>query len=71
MGLDETRIRHTAHPQRTPKSAASHRLSETCWIEMQMCTPAGPFVSRIGDDVDDPGRFTGLGNYPGDSDDSQ
>ncbi len=54
-------FRRTADAQGTPESAASHRQSETCIIEMQMRTPAGQFARRIGDQVEDPARFAGPG----------
>ena len=38
---------------------------------MQMRTPAGQLARRIGDQVEDPGRFAGIGGRPGPSDDTQ
>jgi hypothetical protein len=38
---------------------------------MQMRTPAGQFARRIGDQVEDPGRFAGTGGRPGPCDDTQ
>jgi hypothetical protein len=45
-------LRDTGHSKCTPERAASHRLSEACGIEVQVCAPAGTPAGRIGDDVD-------------------
>jgi len=68
---DRIGVRDACHPQRAPERAASHRLSEACGIEVQVCAPAGTPAGGIGNDVDSTGGgsiavFTGrIGVAPG------
>ena len=46
---DRAGLDRTFHPQRAPKSAASHRLIETFGLDMKVCPPAGEPTGRIRD----------------------